>query len=182
MDHAANWTLRGWTFFYERQGSSRSIRVPDCGGMADMVPKDAEQLAWAEGAFGALPGLQRVWATTWSIEDDDADAALRAFWQEQGGNFEAENWKESWWLGADEAWLRRSRAGTLFYFLKEASSDEGAAARGLLEDRLSTISGVRRTGGWWEVRSGEGLDALRAAWVAAGGRFADAPHPWSEVG
>lgn len=57
----------GWDFILDAGPDGGTVRVPDCGGQADGHPRDPAQLAWAEAAFAALPGLVRVWPTVWEV-------------------------------------------------------------------------------------------------------------------
>jgi threonine dehydratase len=66
-----------WEFFLREQSGTLYVDVPDYGGMADSVPRDAAQLAWAEATFAAeLPALERVWPTSWEIPNGMLPALL----------------------------------------------------------------------------------------------------------
>lgn len=60
-------TLGEWNFWVQENAGELYISVPDCGGMADCAPRVPAQLAWAEQAFASIPGLQRIWTTSWRI-------------------------------------------------------------------------------------------------------------------
>lgn len=62
----ANITLGEWEFWVTESDGRVFLAVPDCGGMADMIPKVPAQLAWAEQHLAGLP-LVQVWATTWEV-------------------------------------------------------------------------------------------------------------------
>jgi hypothetical protein len=75
-----------WEFHITEQSDGLYVSVPDCGGMADSVPRVPEQLVWAESAFATLPGLRRVWPTTWAVPPD-ALADLGALFERSGGHW-----------------------------------------------------------------------------------------------
>lgn len=60
-------TLGPWTFYLEERPTGMTLSVPDCGGMADSVPRVPEQLEWAERELAAVPGLVRFWSTAWNV-------------------------------------------------------------------------------------------------------------------
>lgn len=60
--------LGEWEFIIDTASSGVTyVSVPDCGGMADSVPRIPEQLEWAEATFAELAVLKQVWATSWEI-------------------------------------------------------------------------------------------------------------------
>ncbi len=146
-----------------------------------MVPRYPAQLAWTERRLDGLPGLRRIWNTTWVTEGPDGDAALLAVLEAEGAVDGAERWVESWTLGAWRATLRRNRGGTFFQFDEDPSDTKreraakSAWAVTHLRDRAG-LYGFR--GGQWLVSSAAGLDALRAAWAASGGSMGSEIHPW----
>lgn len=71
--------LGDWEFEITQQPWGLYVSVPDCGGMADSVPRVPEQLAWAEAAFAELPALKQVWATTWEVPADALPELLALF-------------------------------------------------------------------------------------------------------
>ncbi|HEY8377065.1 MAG TPA: hypothetical protein VIK91_11275 [Nannocystis sp.] len=70
-------TLGSWEFYVREYNGQTFLSVPDCGGMADSVPRVPEQLAWAEEVFAVLPGLEHVWPTAWRVPPDLAPALER---------------------------------------------------------------------------------------------------------
>jgi hypothetical protein len=79
-------TLGAWEFHITEQPWGLYVSVPDCGGVADSLPRYPEQLAWAESAFAALPALKRVWPTTWEVPPA-ALADLQALFERSGGHW-----------------------------------------------------------------------------------------------
>ena len=79
-------TLGDWEFEITDQPWGTYVGVPDCGGMAESVPRVPEQLEWAEKAFAELPGLKQVWPTTWEVAPE-ALPALRAFFERSGAHW-----------------------------------------------------------------------------------------------
>lgn len=75
-----------WEFDITEQAGAMYVSVPDCGGMADSLPRVPEQLAWAEKAFRELPQLKQVWPTTWEIPPG-ALPELRALFQRNGAHW-----------------------------------------------------------------------------------------------
>ena len=69
-----SYTRGDWTFRLQERDGRLFLSVPDCGSMADSVPREPAQLAWAEAAFAAIPGVVSVWPTVWEV----APAALPA--------------------------------------------------------------------------------------------------------
>ncbi len=65
-------------FLLQTSSGKLYLAGPVCGGMADSVPREPEQLAWAEREFAARPWLVQVWATTWAVPADRL-ADLTAF-------------------------------------------------------------------------------------------------------
>lgn len=72
-----------------------------------MVPREPAQLRWAEGALDPLPGLRRVWNTTWEVDEPRGLDALRALWVAKGGLSHPWYWTEAWTLGMWQATLQR---------------------------------------------------------------------------
>ena len=58
-----------WIFYIIERNGTFVISIPDCGGMADCVPKIQVQLEWCEENFDNLTGLRRTWVTVWETED-----------------------------------------------------------------------------------------------------------------
>jgi hypothetical protein len=73
--------LGGWEFFVREGAGELVLSVPDRGGQMDMVPKVAEQLAWAERHVPVeLPAARQVWSVTWVLPPDalpEVDAFFR---------------------------------------------------------------------------------------------------------
>jgi hypothetical protein len=80
-------TLGEWEFEITEQPWGLYVSVPDCGGMADSIPRVPEQLAWAEKAFVELPALKQVWSTTWEVPPE-ALPDLRALFQRAGARWQ----------------------------------------------------------------------------------------------
>lgn len=70
-------TRGDWTFHVRERPGGFVLEVPDCGGMADMVPRVPEQLEWTVLALAGLAGVRQVWATAWNV-DADALPAVEA--------------------------------------------------------------------------------------------------------
>jgi len=74
-----------WDFHLSESNGSWNVSVPDCGGMADMVPKDAAQLAWAAEQFAQFPWLNASWPTVWDLPADRV-AELESFLASAAGS------------------------------------------------------------------------------------------------
>ena len=79
-------TLGEWEFRIEERPWGLFVSVPDCGGMADSVPRVPEQLDWAEEVFAAVPALKRTWPTTWQLPPE-ALPDLEAVFRRHGGRW-----------------------------------------------------------------------------------------------
>ena len=183
MSETEWWSLKGWRFELQWVGGSVYFSVPDRGGMADMMPREPAQLRWAEGALDGLPGLRRVWNTTWEVDEPRGLDALRALWVAKGGAFHPGYWSEAWTLGAWQATLQRRRAGTLFvvHCAPGAGEDdpEAAAQAAWCAQHLGGWAGVERVGPLlWRISTSDGLEALRMVWEAAGGSMGPDIHTW----
>ena len=61
---------KGWRFIIKKNTStSYYLSIPDCGGMADMVPKDQKQKQWCEKEFKQFAFIKQVWPTVWEVSD-----------------------------------------------------------------------------------------------------------------
>lgn len=78
--------LGPWEFEIVERPWGLFVGVPDCGGMADSLPRVPEQLAWAETAFAELPALERVWPTSWQLPPE-ALPDLEALFRRNGGRW-----------------------------------------------------------------------------------------------
>jgi hypothetical protein len=79
-----DYRLGAWEFFLEEHEAELVLRVPDCGGQMDMLPKVPEQLAWAEPRIAAeLPLARQVWDVSWVLPLD-ALPAVEAFFRRHG--------------------------------------------------------------------------------------------------
>jgi hypothetical protein len=79
--------LGDWEFHITEQPWALYISAPDCGGMADSLPRVPDQLAWAEQAFAEVPALKQVWQTTWEVTPG-ALPAPRALFERNGGQWQ----------------------------------------------------------------------------------------------
>jgi hypothetical protein len=176
------WFYKDWRFFLSGEPEAKYFSVPDAGGQADMVPRDAAQLAWAVQHIEGLPGLRRYWNVSWEITSPAGLEALVDLWARVGGTYEPERWKESWTMGPWKAVLKRKLVGTLFHFESEPGADApspyAVEQDAWAEAHLGGLPGLRRAGPVWEVLSEEGMSAVRAAWKAAGGNLAPITFPW----
>jgi hypothetical protein len=174
MSIDARWELRGMEFFLEGHDKQVCISVPDRGGQADMMPRDPAQLAWAEKHLEGIPGLKRVWNTSWEVSIPEGLANLEAFWKSKGGFFEADRWSETWTLGGAAATLKRKLIGTIFEVRAEdrALCDWANGALPGCPDIELVMTNL------WRVRNAEGLAWLRARWTESGGEMGPEVHPW----
>jgi hypothetical protein len=79
--------LGDWEFQITEQAWGTYVSVPDMGGMADSLPRDDAQLAWAEAAFAELPALKQVWPTTWEIAPG-ALPQVEAWFERKGAHWD----------------------------------------------------------------------------------------------
>lgn len=79
--------LGDWEFLISEEPGTSAVSVPDCGGMADSLPRVPEQLAWAERVFAELPALKQVWPTTWEFRSE-ALPELRALFESHGARWD----------------------------------------------------------------------------------------------
>ena len=71
-------------FFLERRDNGRIyLIIPNCGGMADSVPRHPEQLAWVEPRIEKIRGATRNWTTVWIFETPEAVAAVKRMFQRE---------------------------------------------------------------------------------------------------
>lgn len=62
-----------WEFFFEKKDAGLWLfYIPDCGGMADMVPKNTLQQKWCEIKLSHLSGVKRIWHTVWQVYNETA--------------------------------------------------------------------------------------------------------------
>lgn len=87
MTLVRNVRLGDWEFFVDDRPWGLYVSVPDCGGMADSLPRVPEQLVWAEAAFAELPALKQVWTTTWQLPPE-ALSDVRALIERSGGTWQ----------------------------------------------------------------------------------------------
>jgi hypothetical protein len=72
-------------FFLERQEEGKLyLIIPDCGGMADMIPRRPEQLAWLEPRIEKIQGATHIWPTIWDLNTPEAVAAVENMLQQEG--------------------------------------------------------------------------------------------------
>jgi len=45
------------------------LRIPDCGGMMDMLPKSSQQEAWIKSILTGL-NTKQIWVTIWDLLDE----------------------------------------------------------------------------------------------------------------
>ena len=59
-------------FFLSKQESNKWwIIIPDCGGMADMLPKYPQQCEWLKSKIFKIPGVKEIWGTIWEIDNNE---------------------------------------------------------------------------------------------------------------
>lgn len=80
-------TLGAWSFYLDEGPSGLTLSIPDCGGMADSLPRVPEQLAWAERELAAVPGLVQVWPTAWEVPRG-ALVSLTALFERHGARWD----------------------------------------------------------------------------------------------
>lgn len=77
-----------WGFFFDERDGVEELSIPDCGGMADMVPRVPAQLSWIEARLGELAereAVENVWPTVWKLTTPAAAEAVRAMLRREGG-------------------------------------------------------------------------------------------------
>lgn len=76
---------KGWRFTIKKDTeTSFYVSIPDCGGMADMVPKDIKQKEWCQKEFKRFPFIKQVWTTVWEVSDQDKIKNIEDFLISQG--------------------------------------------------------------------------------------------------
>ncbi len=72
-------------FFLERREDGKIfLIIPDCGGMADAVPRHAEQLAWLEPRMDKIQGASHIWPTVWDLETPGAVTSVEVLLRQYG--------------------------------------------------------------------------------------------------